>query len=386
MEHLNIAFYSDDYLPAVDGVVTSILNFKKGLEKKGHTVYIFTAGDGDHRKKYERDNVFVTKGIKFAPYPQYRVAVFPYLASLKAVKLGVDLVHIQTPFTVGLGGLITAKMMNYPVVGSFHTLLNHKEIISSYYPKNRFVKNIMNKYMWSYMRFVYNRCDSTIAPSKSIEKLLRSKRIKNVHMLPNGIDTSIFNQKADGSAIRARYGIKDSEKVVLYLGRLSAEKKVDTLLKAAKVLLSKDEKIRFVIAGTGPMLGEYKRMSSSLGIEKHVIFAGFVEQEEVANMYAAADVFCIPSTFETQGIVAVEAMAVGKPVVGADHLALSELIVNGKNGEKFAPNNYIQCARKIEKVLNNAEAYKREALKTAEKYSIENTTERLIDIYNLVLS
>jgi 1,2-diacylglycerol 3-alpha-glucosyltransferase len=146
----------------------------------------------------------------------------------------------------------------------------------------------------------------------------------------------------------------------------------------------KDKNITFVICGTGPAGPHYHEMVRRMHLNEKVKFTGFVSDELLPQYYAACDTFCIPSTFETQGIVSLEAMASGKPVIGADYLALRELISNGYNGEKFRPDNAQDCARKIEKVLYNEDSYKG-MVETARKYSIERTTDNLLDAYKAVI-
>ncbi|MGH2639801.1 MAG: glycosyltransferase, partial [Rhabdochlamydiaceae bacterium] len=329
--------------------------------------------------------VFITSGIKFKPYPQYKIALFPYKSIMNLKELQVDIVHAQTPFTMGLAAMTIAKLDKYPLVGSFHTMINNKAIIESYYPNNKMLKEFTSKYLWKYTKFFYKRCDATIVPAATIGNMLARGGVQNLHVVPNSVDTSRFNPKNDGSTIRKRLRIKDREKVVLYVGRASREKRIEILLKAAKHIAKKRNDVKFVIAGTGPALDYYKNMANRLGLLGTVRFVGFVEQEMLAQMYAACDVFCIPSTFETQGIVALEAMATGKPVVGADYLALKELIKNGSNGEKFKPGDYLSCANKIERVLNNSQQYKQRAVETAKSFAIGRATDKLLEVYRLIL-
>jgi 1,2-diacylglycerol 3-alpha-glucosyltransferase len=386
MEKINVAFYSDTYLPAVDGVVTSMLNFKKELERRGHVVYIFASGDSTSKSRYSTGTVFITRGVRFTPYPQYKVALFPLPSMLRLNSLGTNIVHVQTPFSMGFAGMISAKLQNYPLVGSFHTLITNRAIAESYYPKNRMLKRLTARYLWKYSRFFYRNCNTTIVPTNTVGRILNRHGIKNLCIVPNSVDTKEFNTGVDGSLIRKRFRIKENEKLVLYVGRASREKRIEILLKAAKILSRKDGRIKFVIGGTGPALDYYKRTANRLGLYDTVRFIGFVDQKELPELYASCDAFCIPSTFETQGIVALEAMATGKPVVGADYLALRELIRNNGNGEKFRPGDYISCAKKIEKVLNNSETYRKEAIETAKSFSIEKATDKLLEVYKPLLS
>jgi 1,2-diacylglycerol 3-alpha-glucosyltransferase len=146
----------------------------------------------------------------------------------------------------------------------------------------------------------------------------------------------------------------------------------------------KKKDYKFIVGGSGPAFLHYRRLAQKAGVADIMKFPGFIEMAEVQEYYAAADLFCIPSTFETQGMVALEAMATGKPVVGADKLALSELIKNGKNGEKFAAGDWKGCARKIEKVINNIDSYN-DMLTTAKSFSLENVTTDLLGLYKSLI-
>mgnify|MGYP001626329670 FL=1 len=383
MESLKIAYYTDTYLPAVDGVVTSMLNFKKELERRGHEVYIIASGDVVSRKKYSNEHVYIMPGLSFKPYPQYKLAFFPYHTALIIQKEKIDLLHAQTPFFMGFTALSIGRMMKYPVVGSFHTFINNRKLLDEYYPKNKLLKKFTRKYLWKYTKFFYRSCDVTIVPTKTVKEILRKERVTNTEVVPNSVDTEKFNPKVDGGEIRERFNLKDH--VVLYVGRISKEKRLEVMLKAAKVLSRKRNDISYLIVGHGPAMEHYKEMARRFGLFGSVIFVGFVPDAELPKYYATSDMLCMPSTFETQGIVAIEAMASGKPVVGAKYLALNELIKNGKNGEKFPAGNYLACAKKIEKVLNSSNIYKRNAVALAREFSVSKATDKLLNIYNKTL-
>lgn len=382
-ESLKIAFYTDSFLPAVDGVVVSIMNAKRELERKGHEVYIFASGTDKTKQMVKNDKrIIVVRGVKFKQYPQYSLAVFPLASTLKLINVKIDINHAQTPFMMGLHALMLSKIDQTPIVGSFHTLFTDSAVIKEYTINSKFMTSAFTKYSWKYARFFYGKCDSVIAPSNAIKNILERKEIGNVNIVPNGIDLKKFNPKIDGSKARKKLLKNDREKLVMYVGRISREKKLETLIKAASLL--KKEKIRFVFVGTGPALGHYEKMVQRMRLHEKVRFVGFIDSKELPSYYAASDAFCIPSTFETQGVVSLEAMATGKPVIGADYLALKDLIKNGKNGEKFRPLDGNDCARKIRKVIYNIDSYK-EIVDTAKRYSIERTTEDLLDLYKGVI-
>lgn len=383
-ESLKIAFYTDSFLPAVDGVVISILNFRKELEKRGHEVYIYASGTSKTRQMVNGDNnIVIVRGLKFKRYPQYNLALFPLASKLKTLNIKTDINHAHTPFMMGMHALILSKLDRTPVVGSFHTLFTDRSVIKEYVVANRLVTKTIIKYSWKYARLFYNRCDGVAAPSITMKNMLENRGIRNVDVVPNGIDVKRFNSNVNGSEVRRKILKNKKAKLVMYVGRLSKEKRLETLIKAAQML--KDENIKFALVGAGPALGHYQHMVERMHLQESVKFVGFVQNRQLPKYYAACDVFCIPSTFETQGVVSLEAMASGKPVVGADYLALKELIKNGKNGEKFRPNDSTDCARKIRKVIYNTDSYK-EMRATAKRYSIERTTDDLLDLYRRVLN
>ncbi|MGC9190974.1 MAG: glycosyltransferase [Candidatus Micrarchaeia archaeon] len=383
METLNIAFYSDTYLPAVDGVVTSITSMRSELERRGHNVYLFVSGNEHTKRLVSKDpGIFVVPSAKFKKYPQYNIALFPFITYFKFKKIKPDILHTHTPFSMGAYALLLGKLNRMPVVGSFHTLFTEKSVINEYFPASPILKRYAVKYSWKYARYFYNRCDKTIVPSEAIKALVSRKGIRNAVTIPNGIDTKRFNPGVDGSAIREHLLGHSKKKIVFYVGRLSKEKHLDVLIKAIKRL---DSDYMLVVGGTGPAMDYYKNLVGRLNMHDRVKFVGFIDDKLLPKYYKAADLLCLPSTFETQGIVSLEAMAVGKPVVGADYLALHEMIKNGKNGEKFKPGDAVSCASKIEKVINNIDAYK-ETVSTAKMYSVENIASKLIDLYKEMLN
>ncbi|MEM3625856.1 MAG: glycosyltransferase [Candidatus Micrarchaeaceae archaeon] len=383
METLKIAFYSDTYLPAMDGVVNSIINFRRELERRGHEVYLFTTGSGSSRP---RSRIFVFRGVNFRPYPQYKIPIFPYQSMIKVASQNFDIIHAQTPFTMGFSALISAKILDIPIIGSFHTMVNDRHIIEAYHPKNKSLRKFTSKYLWKYTKFFYRRCNATIAPSNIIKAFLEKQRVRNIFVVPNGIDLSRFNPHVDGRAVRDALNIDQDKKVILYIGRLSREKRVDILIRAFRELSKKRDDIILVIGGTGPAAPSYKHLANRLGVAGNVKFLDYVSERMLPGVYAASDLFATASKFETQSISSIEAMAVGKPVVGANMLALKEIIKNGVNGEKFDPDNYLSCSRKINKVLNNLRSYKKNAIKTADSFSVEKSADKLLYVYNLILS
>ncbi len=383
-ESLKIAFYSDSFLPAVDGVVVSILNFRKELERRGHEVYIFASGTEKTKRIVKGDDhIVVVPSIKFSKYPQYNIAFFPLASRFSFMNVKMDVNHAHTPFVMGWHALMLSKFDRRPIVGSFHTMFTDSAVIREYAVDNKYLAKAFKNYSWKYARLFYNMCDGVSAPSGAIKSMLKSKKINNVTVVPNGVDLKRFNSNVNGDRVRKNLLKSNRGKLVMYVGRVSREKKLETMIRAASTF--KKEDVRFVVVGTGPAMQYYQHMVERLHLQDRIRFVGFVENRSLPEYYAACDAFCIPSTFETQGVVSLEAMASGKPVVGADYLALKELIINGRNGEKFRPGDSKGCASKLRKVLYNVGSYK-EMVSTAKRYSLERTTDDLLSLYKKVLN
>lgn len=379
MRRLKISFYTDTYYPAIDGVVTSIREYKRELESRGHEVRILTSGTTETKRlaKLER-NVIVAPSIKFKRYPQYSLSILPFVDVRKRWAATADIIHIHTPFTIGLYGLLSGYINHVPVVWTFHTLVTNKDTINQYTASNKTIRYIAKQYSWPYLKFIAKRCNVVVAPTESVRSLLSKKGIKNTVVIPNGVDLNKFRPNRRRSASLRKRLLAGNRHIVLYVGRISKEKNIETMVRAANLLRNK--RIRFVIVGDGPYLQKIREMVERYGLEDSFVFTGSV-RHGLARYYNAADLLCLPSTFETQGIVCIEAMACGTPVVGADYLALKEIIKNGRNGERFKAKDFKDCANKIEKVLSRPDSYK-ETDKTVADYSIKECTDRMLKLYN----
>ncbi|MCP8321668.1 MAG: glycosyltransferase [archaeon] len=375
---MKIAFFSDTYLPNRDGVVTSILILRKALEERGHEVFIFCSGSRRAKKRNMDDHVFYYASIPFRPYPDYKIAFFPFLLKRKVEKLGIQLVHSHGLATTGWAAVYAARSLNLPIITTFHTLIPEAvHYIAKGNRMGRFVKRIA----WSYVKFYLKRSNAIIVPGNVIKDILIKHGVeKDIYLIPNGIDVNRFNPDINGEPIRDLLGIKD-EHLVLYIGRIAKEKNLDVLIKAVPKVLKNLPHCKFVVAGIGPAADYYKNMVLESNLKESIIFQGYIEDENLAYYYAGSDIFVFPSKFETQGLTALEAMACGKPVVGADFLAIKDIVKNGYNGYLFDPDDPDDCAEKIIKTINERSIMSKNARQTALEYSVDECIKKLLKVY-----
>lgn len=213
-----------------------------------------------------------------------------------------------------------------------------------------------------------------IAPSETLKKILENHKIrKPIETIPNGIDTTLF-RPFNKTAARKKLGL-EGEKIFLSLGRLGHEKNVDVVIRAFENLDAK-----LVIVGRGPAKPKLEKLTKKLNLQNKVAFKGFVPEKLKPLYYSAADALVIASKSETQGLVVVEAMACGTPVIGVNSGAIPEMIEDGKNGYLFEPGNVKELTEKIE-MFESSRLMEKNAIETSKDYSIDRCTTKLEKFY-----
>ncbi len=373
---MRIAMFTDSYLPSKDGVVTSILETRRYLSANGHEVVIFAPEPIDEGSK--EDDVYYCRSVGFKKYPGYRIPMFPTNKCEILKHLDVDVIHSQGLLFMGLRSMWAGRSLHLPVVVSFHTMVTDA---AKYYAEFPLPEWFTNRLLWVYLRQLLERADAVVAPTAAIrdELLSYAPDIRKIDVIPTGVDCNRFSPSIDGSGIRQRYNL-DGEKVILHVGRLAREKNLDLVLQGFAMLRNAGDDLRLMVVGDGPARQYYDEVARELGIRESVIFTGFIPDEELPFYYAASDAFAIASKFETQGLVALEAMASGLPVAGINYRAVAELVRNGETGYLFE-DDARSCARAMQMSLMCPGHVRTTARKRAEKFSMEESIKKLLKIY-----
>jgi 1,2-diacylglycerol 3-alpha-glucosyltransferase len=371
---MNIALFTDSYLPTRDGVVSSILAYRQGLQQRGHRMLVF-APELEGAKK--EPGVFRYASVKFPPYPEYRAAIFPHVSSSLAKKMDIGLVHCKAMTTMGLSAAWFSRRARLPSIASLETMIPDGV---HYIMPIRQAEGLGKAAAWAYLRFLYSNFDLVTAPSRHIQKLLKEHGV-DAEILPSPVDTDRFKPMHGAIGMKKKLGLT-GKKVVLSVGRLVKEKNYSFLLRVAKKM--EKEGAVFVLVGRGPYLEELRREVAAAGLSDLVRFTGFVQDEDMAGYYNAADAFVFPSHFETQGLTLLEAFACGKPACVLEGTPMSENISEGKNGYTFREDE-ADCAEKLAKCLQRPERMAEAARKSALEYSIPKCTERLLGMYGKLL-
>ena len=371
---MRVAYFSDSLPPIADGVSRTLCRLLETLLEERIDFRIFSAVKPGPEHPWS-DRVHKLPSVPFPPYPDYRVAL-PFAPSLDwlVADFAPDLVHVVSPTPLGMYGLDVARRQHLPAVGSFHT------DFVSYFPFYGLAG--LELQGWRYLRWFYNRCTTTFAPSADTRAKLRRYGIDRVELWERGIDRRAFSPAHRSAALRQRLGAPERP-ILLYVGRLVREKNLLDLAAAADSLARRGDRFALVIVGDGPMAGELKALLP----QAH--FAGFRQGEDLAQWYASADVFVFPSTTETFGNVILEAFASGLPVVAADRGGVRDLVRPGENGVLARPGAPDDFARRIHDLLANPAGLERlraGALQTAGRYHWPAVNRRLLDGYRSVLA
>jgi len=278
-----------------------------------------------------------------------------------------------------LKGLVTSHYTGIPTVQTFVTMVN--EVAYQYSPV-KIPPNILNKLVQIYLRNELKRPNALVVPTPPIARELLEMGVKpkRMEIIPVGVDVDRFKKDGKGEEIRRRHGL-EGKRVLITVGRMSFEKKVDLIIKTIKSL---DDDVVLLVCGKGPMDKEWRRLAVDEGVSDRVVFAGFVPDDELISYYSCADIFITASKFETQGLTALEAMACEIPALCANGRAFTDVIKNGYNGYLFETTEE-DCARVIKLGLENIESLKKGARETAEKYSIQSTAESLDKLYKEII-
>ena len=387
---MRIGIFTDTYEPFINGVTTSVLMLKKSLEKKGHTVYIVTVNAENMQYQLEENGKVVRiPGIPIGIYDYRLTGIYPLKAIKIIKKWNLDVIHSQTEFGVGTFARIISKQLRIPLVHTYHTMY---EDYVHYITHGYF--NRSSKKLVEYLTLFY--CDKTISelvvPTKKAYELFKQKYKvdRNVYIVPTGIDIEKFyrekNKKISIPDSRAKLGIKEDDFVILFVGRIAAEKNLELLLTAMKGLVNVSEKIKLLVIGDGPDLAKYKEYTTKQELENNVIFMGKVPWNKINEYYIIADVFATASHTETQGLTVIEAMAASLPVVCIDDEAFTGTVINNLNGLIFR--NRREYKKHIAKLYEDKQLYQKlssQARISAETHSSKYFAEQILDVYTIAM-
>ena len=373
---MKIAFFTETFLPKVDGIVTRLTKTIDNLVQKGDEVVVFCPEGCP--TEYKGAKIIGVAAMPLPLYPELKLGLPGPAVSDALENFKPDLIHVVNPAVLGLGGIWLAKSNNIPLIASYHTHL----------PKylEHYGMGMLEPLLWELLKAAHNQALLNLCTSTAMVEELESKGIKRTALWQRGVDTETFKPEFRNQKMRNKLLGKypDKNSLLIYVGRLSAEKQIERI----KPVLEEIPDACLALVGDGP----YRNQLEKIFENTKTNFIGYLSGEELASAYASGDIFLFPSSTETLGLVLLEAMAAGCPVIGANKGGIPDIINDGVNGCLYDPDGVDQGKSSLieatKKILNNntkKENMRIEARKESEKWNWSQATLQLKKYYEETL-
>ena len=383
---LRVTMFTNNYLPFIGGVPISIERLRRGLAELGDQIQIVAPRYRDQPER-EQDVVRVPALLAIGEKREFRMANL-FLSRIRSAVRAFrpDIVHLHHPFWLGSLGLFLARRLRVPAIYTYHTRLEH---YAHFVPlPGLLFRNLISHAL---VRRFANKCDGVIVPTYSTEEYLRMIGVKTpTFVQPTGIEFERFQQvaPAEVQALRARLGLTD-ETVLVSVSRLSNEKNIDFMIDALSTLRDRTDKpFRFLMIGDGHQRDRLQNKIDQLDLATQVTLVGAVPPDQMAVWYRLGDAFLFASKSETQGMVILEAMAAGLPVVAVRSSGIDDVVRDGVNGFK-TPEKQALWLERVQQLLEDDELRARlsgQALAFAKDYSVEQFARDVRAIYASTLA
>lgn len=369
---MRIALFTETFLPKVDGIVTRLRHTVDHLQRQGDEVLV-VAPDGG-LKEHKGAKIYGVSGFPLPLYPELKLALPRPAIGEELERFKPDIIHVVNPAVLGLAGLFYSKTLNIPLIASYHTHL--PEYLQHY------GLGMLEGLLWELLKAGHNQAEINLCTSTAMMQALTDHGIKRVNLWQRGVDTEVFQPHLASQEMRSRLtqGHPDSP-LLLYVGRLSAEKEIERI----KPVLESIPNARLALVGDGP---------NRQNLEKHFAgtpthFVGYLQGLELGAAFASADAFIFPSRTETLGLVLLEAMAAGCPVVAARSGGIPDIVEDGVNGFLFDPtddNGAIAATQRLFANPSERETLRRNARREAERWGWAAATAQLRTYYQAVIA
>ncbi|BCR21879.1 glycosyltransferase [Borrelia sp. HM] len=374
---MKIAMFTDTYVPDNNGVSTSIKQIKAGLEKKGHTVYIFCTQS--QKTDLKENCVYRSLSINLNKKVDAKIALPNTRQINKIIKeYKPEIIHTHSEFIMGNLGKKISKQYNIPIVHTNHTMWDH------YLHYIKFLKCFINPD--KIMKKFYDQIHHFIYPSiKTYDKYFNLAKNADYKIIPNGVDRELFIKELSQEKkqeILNKHGISNNDKIIIFVGRINKEKNVSLLVEHLKKLLIENKHCKLLLIGKGKESIQIQHLRKQYKIEKQIILTGPIPWEEMYYYYKISDVFASLSISEVYPMTIIEALSSGIPAILANDIIYKDIIHQGKNG--FLIDNYEDIYKYMKELIENDEklrTLKKNTEKTSTIFSISFVIDQIEQYY-----
>ncbi|MEM6751765.1 MAG: glycosyltransferase family 1 protein [Cyanobacteria bacterium P01_C01_bin.38] len=369
---MRIALFTETFLPKVDGIVTRLRHTVEHLQRNSDQVLVICPDGGI--TEYKGAKIYGISGFPLPMYPELTLALPRPAIGEVLEKFNPDIIHVVNPAVLGLAGIIHSKIHNIPLVASYHTHL--PQYLQHY------GLGMLEGLLWELLKAGHNQAALNLCTSTAMVEELTARGIERVDLWQRGVDTELFHPSLVSEQMRQKLSQNNSEApLLLYVGRLSAEKEIERI----KPILEGIPEARLALVGDGP---------HREALEKHFMgtntyFVGYLTGTDLASAFASADAFVFPSRTETLGLVLLEAMAAGCPVVAARSGGIPDIVTDGVNGYLFEPKSddagAIAATMRLLEKKEEREIIRQNARQEAERWGWSAATRQLQTYYKTVV-
>jgi glycosyltransferase involved in cell wall biosynthesis len=369
---VRIALFSEVYWPMVSGVGVTLLRLTKALEQRGHEVRVYSASYALPKGQADRPEVHRSPSIPLFLYPDVQWA-FPRLRDVleDVERFRPDVIHVATEFALGLAGLKTARQLKLPLLASAHT--DYDKYAA------RYGVDWALRVGWHYLRWFYGQAYRVLCPSRIYQEHLHSRGVTHTGIWSRGVDPDEFHPRFRSESYRQTLGLRPSDLLITYIGRIAREKNLAHLLAAWEALATERGTAQLALVGRGPLEEEIRRRQIP-GV--HVL--GLMHERALAQAYASADLFVFPSATETFGNSLLEAMGSGLPCLAAGAAGVLEFARHGRNAWLVPPNSTTAIAHGLRRLMQHPALRHKLAeggLATATERRWDEVYDRLLEDY-----
>ena len=376
---LRIGLFTDTYAPQVNGVSISLQLVSEGLQRAGHQVTIFAPNFPGYTDN--KPGVVRLPSLKYLNDPPIYVAVLGTPRSTWSLtRKHFDVLHAHSPLTVGLLAYFTASTKNLPLIYTYHTSItdytHYLKVIGG-------TSLIRHAARW-FSTTSTNLGDQIVVPSPKFHRLLLEQKVtKPIHTIPNGIELGPFKEAKNAGSFRTGLGLKPEAQILLSVGRVDPEKRLDFLIDAFALIAERVPEAHLVFAGDGSARKKLEAHAAGTRVNERIHFLGMVNRSELPGLLHDADIFLSASTTEVHPISVIEAIASGLPMLAVQDEAFEGMIIENENGH-LTPLDLKIFSDTLAHLLSDPEKLKRYGKRSAElseKFSIEGQVRALEDLY-----
>lgn len=389
---MRIAFVTQSYPPMISGVARVVERLAKGMAESGHPALVLAASDKGHAYTQEIENLRIAR-LPSLPNPKRANQHFAPLSIYKVAQelnsFDPDIIHIHDIF-LGLEGIRWGHRMKVPVIGTIHQL---PWFVNAYLPEVPALKQLAEGSIWSCTRWMNEQCDALVVPTQTIAQIIHSEVGFKPVVISNGIDLNHFSTEPsipnEKKKLCQKYNLDPGRPIILHVGRLDVDKKVEKVIEAAAKTIQVND-AQLLVVGDGECKKSLQNQAKRLGIWENCHFPGFISiNGDLPGIYRLANVFVTASEIETQGLVLLEALASGLPVVAVDATCVPELVKDNINGFLVRSKDVDAFADRLTRLICNparARQMGRLGREFAEKHSIQSALARHENLYRKTIT